>query len=176
MGSDSYRSTESHSSATEQDLLEQRIAALEAELSVLRARLHALRGAHNGVEGTNGHRAPSDDPAADRIRALVEADRVEEARRLVEQVLRTSPTPRVQHWARVLAPPVVRVAGKATGHSIARNNAWLREHAREYAGKWVTLRNGVLLGADEDRIALYRRLEQRGEMEGSAFAYLGPAI
>jgi hypothetical protein len=181
MGSDSHRPAEPDSSAAEQEQLEQRIAALGAELCVLRARLHALRGAHNGVEGTNGHRAEasSNDPAADRIRALVEADRVEAARRLVEQFMRTSPTARIQHWAHVLAPPVVRVAKEATGHSVARNNAWLREHSREYAGKWVALRNGVLLGADEDRIALHRRLEQRGELEGSAFAYLwsaeGPA-
>jgi hypothetical protein len=42
----------------------------------------------------------------------------------------------------------------------------LRAHSGEYAGQWVALRNGTLVGADVSRVALHRRLEQDGELAG----------
>ena len=103
---------------------------------------------------------------------LLNAGRVTEARQLLSLLLKASPSPKLEKWARILAPPVARPEGPATGSSIARNNAWLREHAREYSGKWVGLREGVLVGEDTSRVALHRRLEQTGQLEGVFFARL----
>lgn len=77
-----------------------------------------------------------------------------------------------EQLTKVLAPPVVRTVEEKTPHSLTLNNAWLREHKQEHRGKWVALRDGVLLGADKSRVALHRQLEQRGELAGSAFARL----
>jgi len=106
------------------------------------------------------------------VLALLNAGRVIEARQLVSLLLKASPSPKLEKWARLLAPPVVRPGGPATGTGIASTHAWLRQHAGEYAGKWVALRDGVLLGADESRVALHRRLEQDGNLEGALFARL----
>jgi hypothetical protein len=164
---------DTETSATRADL-RQRLARLEAELRATEAQLRTLDEAPNGAGRVNGHRepSPSDDPGADQVRSLVAANRIEEARRLVQQLVERSPTPRLERWARVLAEPVVRVGSSATGLPFGRNEAWLRKNAEAYAGKWVALRDGVLVGADEDRVALHRRLERCGDLEATLFARL----
>lgn len=154
--------------------LQQRLARLEEQLRATEAQFQALDEAPNGAAGANGcgEHPPSGDPGADRVRSLVAANRVEEARRLVQQLMGASPTPRLERWARVLAEPVVRVGSSATGLPFERNEAWLRRNAGAYAGKWVALRDGVLIGADEDRLALHRRLERSGDLDATLFARL----
>jgi hypothetical protein len=132
--------------------LAQRVAVLETELSQLKERLQ------------QAETAP--------LIQLVEAGRITEARQLVSLLLKASPSPRLEQWARVLAPPEASVAPAATGGTLARDNAWLRANAKDYAGRWVALRDGVLVDADASRVALHRRLEQTGELEGIAFARL----
>jgi hypothetical protein len=132
--------------------LARRVVLLEAEVAQLKERLQQSE-------------------AAPLVR-LIEAGRVTEARQLVSLLLKASPSPRLEQWARVLAPPEVSVAPAATGSSMARDNAWLRANARDYAGQWVALRDGVLVDADRSRMALHRRLEQAGALDGVAFAHL----
>jgi hypothetical protein len=129
--------------------LERRVETLEAELAALKERYETGLVTH-----------------------LLNTGHITEARQLVSLLLKVSPTPKLEQWARVLAPPTVREESVASGGSIARNNAWLREHARDYVGKWVALRDGVLVGEDADRVALHRRLEQSGQLEGVFFARL----
>lgn len=159
--------------ATRADL-KQRLARLEVELRATEAQLHALDEAPNGAAGANGHgeHPPSDDPGADRVRSLFEEGREEEARRLVEQLVQESPTPRLEKWAWALARPAILMGEGMTGESYKRNNAWMRQNFRQYTGKWVALREGVLLDVDEDRLALHERLEQRGDLQGVLFAHL----
>jgi hypothetical protein len=131
---------------------EQRIVALETENASLKEQLERATTAP--------------------VLNLLSAGRVSEARQLVNLLLKASPSPKLEQWARVLMPPVVRAEPSATGGAIARNNAWLREHAREYVGKWVALRDGVLVGEDPNRVALHRRLQQAGQLDGVFFARL----
>lgn len=54
---------------------------------------------------------------------------------------------RVQRAAQVLAPPVARVTHLPPARGLDDSRAWLREHAGEYEGQWVAVREGRLLGA-----------------------------
>jgi hypothetical protein len=53
---------------------------------------------------------------------------------------------RVQRAARVLAPPVVRSVHPPRARGLGISMAWLSEHADEYRGRWVAVREGQLLG------------------------------
>src|SRR5262245_31299314 len=80
--------------------------------------------------------------------ALIGEGAVEEARALVKELeARWPDSPRVQHFARVLAPPVVRVR-PGSGRSRDREFAWLREHAHEYPDCWLALLGDQLIAAD----------------------------
>lgn len=54
---------------------------------------------------------------------------------------------RVQLTAQVLAPPVARVTHLPRARGLDDSREWLREHAGEYKGQWVAVREGRLLGA-----------------------------
>jgi len=89
---------------------------------------------------------------------------VSTARNLLARGRRSS-----ESWARLLEPPTVtrRVASAAPGFEA--NYGWLRAHADEYAGRWVALRGGTLLGDDTRRARLHRRLEGQGSLAGVLF-------
>lgn len=127
-----------------------RIATLEAENAALKSRLE------EALE------AP--------IRTLLEAERLTEARQLVALLLKAAPSPRLERWARVIAPPVVHVGGQVMKDFGVRQ--WLREHAHEFTGQWVALREGVVLGANESRVVLHRKLQESGTLEGALFVCL----
>jgi hypothetical protein len=54
---------------------------------------------------------------------------------------------RIQHAARVLAPPVRRIVPAAPVQGLDVSRSWVRDHADAYRGQWVALREGALLGA-----------------------------
>jgi len=56
---------------------------------------------------------------------------------------------RVQRAAQVLAPPVVHVVRLPRARGLSASTNWLREHASQYQGQWVAVREGHLLGAAE---------------------------
>jgi len=54
---------------------------------------------------------------------------------------------RIQQAARVLAPPAIRGVRPSRARGLKASMEWLREHANEYRGQWVAVREGQLLGA-----------------------------
>jgi hypothetical protein len=48
----------------------------------------------------------------------------------------------------------------AQGAGLRLSRAWLREHAAEYRGQWVAVREGTLLGAAESLAALKSQARQ----------------
>ncbi len=54
---------------------------------------------------------------------------------------------RVQRAARVLAPPKAQVTYLPRAKGLDDSRMWLREHAGEYKGQWIAVREGRLLGA-----------------------------
>jgi hypothetical protein len=55
--------------------------------------------------------------------------------------------PELQKMARILGPPRVLSTDIAASSSPGAARAWLRDHADEYAGRWVALQEGTLLAA-----------------------------
>jgi len=108
------------------------------------------------------------------IKRLVESGRIREARRYLLG-LRTSmeQDPEIDLWSRVLSEPKVTVEPRATGGALGENSAWLKQHAREYQGLWVALKQGVFLGSHENRAELHRALEKVGKISGAMFVRLG---
>ena len=89
--------------------------------------------------------------ASARIRALVDAGDVEGARRACrEAVERGDNDPMLAAWARVLAPPVSRKGGPASGRDRTREFNWLKKNAERYPGCWLALLGEELLSADPD--------------------------
>jgi hypothetical protein len=77
-------------------------------------------------------------------------------------------------WQRLLEPPcpIGRQPAKADGAAaFKRNRDWLLAHRddREHLGKWVALKDGVLLGSDSDRRVLHRALDAEGLLQGALF-------
>jgi len=139
--------------------LESRIAALEREATAMRAEMATLQ-----VRMEQGLATP--------VASLVAAGHIAEARQLVGFLAQTSPTPLLEGWSRVLAPPVVHSENQATGSPLAPNAEWLRKNAGAHAGRWVALREGTLVDEDPSRVILQRRLEQANTLEGVTFVRL----
>ncbi|MCK6627859.1 MAG: hypothetical protein L6R45_22115 [Anaerolineae bacterium] len=56
---------------------------------------------------------------------------------------------RIQQAARVLAPPVGREVSTVYTQNLNASQLWLREHAPEYRGRWVAVREGELVATAE---------------------------
>lgn len=96
-----------------------------------------------------------------RISELMTLGEVEQARALVTEVSQKWPhSPRIQHWARVLAPPVARSVPVANHRSFAPERAWLRAHASEHAGCWLAVLGDQLIAADPDPRQVVARIRQ----------------
>ena len=73
------------------------------------------------------------------------------ARALVRQLERQWPEAAwVQHYARVLAPPLATMHQREPSPSHEREYAWLQDHAVAYPGCWLAVLEDRLLAADPD--------------------------
>ncbi|KYF87003.1 hypothetical protein BE20_27330 [Sorangium cellulosum] len=96
----------------------------------------------------------------------MEANRVEEARRYVQELLAQGDTS-VEGWAKVLRPPRVVPSPDRPRSDFAADYAWLRENRQAYLDRWVALQDGKLLDADIALRALIERLTERGQIDGA---------
>ncbi len=72
-------------------------------------------------------------------------------------------------WQRALAYPEAKLNKSAGGENIKDDAVWLQDNSEKYKGKWIALKNGILLGAHESRIELRRSLKQAGKLPGAMF-------
>lgn len=72
--------------------------------------------------------------------------------------------PELRKMAYVLAPPKARIVPGQPDTSWKANRAWLLAHRHEYAGQWIALLDGVLLGADASFDKLVARI---GDVRGT---------
>lgn len=93
-------------------------------------------------------RKPVPEPPSysDRIRELVAEGEILEAQKLLAEALEQEECGEdLSHWKRLIRPTkTFRVGGERAPDPTA-DFQWLQEHAREYDGQWVALRNGELL-------------------------------
>lgn len=122
------------------------------------------------LEGKKGgSRAPTVDTVGDastveedllRLSDLLGRPDIAGARALIQTLAAKWPdSERVQHFARVLAPPVVSTRPGRPGHSRQRERAWLREHSHKYAGCWLALLGDQLIKADPDLAVVLAELD-----------------
>jgi hypothetical protein len=96
----------------------------------------------------------------EQLRALLEEDDVQGARRLIRELESRWPhSDRVRHLARTLAPPTVRLRPDIPNISRNREHAWLHQHAHEYPGQWLALLGDQLLAADRKLRAVVDRMK-----------------
>lgn len=104
------------------------------------------------------------EPVSERLHALLTKGLVDQARELASRVGGS--------WRRALAPPNIRVASEppSAGPGAFRANAeWLEANRDkpEYKGKWVALRAGEVLAADQSRVSLQKNLRRDGVERGA---------
>jgi hypothetical protein len=91
--------------------------------------------------------APTDESThyVPRIRALVEAGRVHDARELVQEALHTNPSePGLSRWKELLSPATVKAVPEL---DIDRSVdfRWLETHGDSYPDQWVAVLQGSLV-------------------------------
>jgi hypothetical protein len=113
--------------------------------------------------------------ALDHLRDLVGSGSIEEARAFIRELERLwGRSDEVQYWARVLAPPTVRVRHGERGRPLDRERAWLREHATAYPGRWLALLGDQLVAADPDLSVVLQKIHQTPGAEQALYHFEPP--
>jgi hypothetical protein len=108
----------------------------------------------------------------ERVRALLDAGWVEEARRLASELaVRRPEDPDAQRLARVLAPPKVIASRVRAGRTHEAERAWLKAHAREYPGRWLAAYEDRLIAADPALARVLQSVRQAIGEEGAVLFY-----
>jgi len=85
-----------------------------------------------------------------RFRDVLWYGSINDARTMIAEMAKRWPdSERVQHYARVLAPPVAKSV-PGPNRSVEKEFNWLKEHAREYPGCWLAVKGDQLVAADPD--------------------------
>lgn len=106
------------------------------------------------------------------IKILIETGRVLDARLLLSS-FPFGISSKLDNWRRVLSIPKAKPEKVATGVDIKQNSSWLINNSEKFKGKWVALKNGILLGGHESRIELHRKLTLANKLKGAAFFKIG---
>jgi hypothetical protein len=115
--------------------------------------------------------------ALDHLRDLVGGSSIEEARSLVRELERQwGESEEVQYWARVLAPPVVRVRPGERGRPLDRERAWLREHAADHPGCWLALLGDQIVAADPDLGVVLQKMRGTPGADQALLHFEPPAV
>jgi hypothetical protein len=75
--------------------------------------------------------------------------------------------------AKAQEPGAVRPGTARSWAGLGRYKEWFAQHAQEYAGKWVALRDGGVVDSDPSRADLERRLEESQGLSGALFLQVG---
>lgn len=105
---------------------------------------------------------------SEHVKKLVEDGQITEAREVM-YFLQPGTSTVLDSWQRALAYPEAKL-NKSTGRKNIKDDAvWLQKNSDKYKGKWIALKNGILLGAHESRIELRRSVKQAGNLPGAMF-------
>ena len=100
-----------------------------------------------------------------KIKQLVEDNRVIEARKVLSEATKTGPlSVMLTNWQRVLDQPKVLVRNYATGVYLNKEAKWVQKNAEQFKGKWVALKGGILIDSHDSLISLRQSLENSGKL------------
>lgn len=102
------------------------------------------------------------------VKKLVENSRIEEARDVLSTIPPGGPAV-LDNWRRAAARPKAKLEKSATGGEMMKDALWLQNNSEKYKGKWIALKNGILLGSHESCVELRRSLKQTGKLTGAMF-------
>jgi cell pole-organizing protein PopZ len=130
----------------------------------------AIHGTAEATNDVRGEEALETELA--QVRELVESGDVEEARRRLGRLTSRWPdAEQVRHFARVLAPPRLVDASGPPGRSLQREAAWLTEHAAEYPGCWLAVRDDKLVAAAPRLAEVLARVHATPAAEGAVLHF-----
>jgi hypothetical protein len=117
---------------------------------------------------------PQMPPYRERIRELVEQDRVGAARLLLAEALeRGDHEEDLSRWREILAPARVRKSHKQPDFDQDAEIQWLSQHGSEYRGQWVALLGGELLAHSQSLEEVVAALEQNRPQRRPLLHYVG---
>lgn len=119
----------------------------------------------------NLNSVPNDERlTSEHLKKLVENGHISEARTLLSTI-QFGRSFELDNWKRVLAEPDARKNESATGGEIKRCTSWLNKNSsnQKYRGKWVALKNGLLIDSHKSRVVLRNKVKQKGELSGVMF-------
>lgn len=105
---------------------------------------------------------------SEHVKRLVEEGQIAEAREVIYSI-RPGTSNVLDSWQRALAYPEAKLNESTETENIKADAAWLLHNSDKYKGKWIALKNGILLGAHESRIELHCSLKQAGKLSGAMF-------
>lgn len=114
----------------------------------------------------------SDEYIVKNIKIFIESGQISKARLLLSSIP-SGISFKLDNWRRVLSIPKARLERVATGVDIKQNSSWLLNNSGNFKGKWVALKNGILLGSHENRVELHRQLSLSDELNGATFFKIG---
>ena len=131
-------------------------------------------GASTGTQTLAPQEAEELSAGLAKLRALLEQDDIEGARRYVRELEQRWPeSERVRHHARTLAPPTVRLRPDIKAVNRDRERAWLRAHAHEYPGCWIAVLGDQLVASDREFKVVVSRMKQDPALQGAILYFAG---
>ncbi len=98
----------------------------------------------------------------DQLLGFIEEGRLAEARELASRL-------NLVHFTQVLAPPKISILESSSGRGITTQAQDAQDTLEQYAGQWVALRGGTVIGAAQRRADLRHNLEASGQLAGTVF-------
>lgn len=105
---------------------------------------------------------------SEHVKKLVENGQIEDARNVLSTIQPGISTA-LDNWQRALSIPKAKLDKSSEGENIKEDALWLQDNSEKYKGKWIALKNGILLGAHESRIELRHSLKKTGKLAGTMF-------
>jgi len=109
-----------------------------------------------------------------RLLALIEGDKVEEARALVAYATQSNPDSlALRRWARLLRPPEATLSIRKRFRDTRPEREWLNTHRHDYPGCWLAVANGRLVAADPDLERVQEAIRDAVGDDGAVICYQG---
>ena len=105
---------------------------------------------------------------SEHVKKLVENGQIEDARDVLSTI-QPGISAALDNWQRALSIPKAKLDESSEGKNLKEDALWLQNNSVKYKGKWIALKNGILLGAHESRIELRHSLKQAGKLSGTVF-------